>query len=142
MFSKKGFTLIELLIVIIIIGVLATLAVPQYTNYVERARAAEALNMLAAFKTGEAAYKLEEGEYTNTLASLGITNVYGTDAEATAGGQHWYYVVSNATVDTYTITANRSSKNAGSAAGQTIIMTWSDTTGVSWDGDHPGKPKP
>lgn len=45
---NKGFTLIELLVVVMIIGILSSIALPQYTTAVERSRAAEALTLLGA----------------------------------------------------------------------------------------------
>lgn len=140
--DRKGFTLIELLIVVIIIGVLATLAIPQYTNYVERARAAEALNMIGAINSAEAAYKLENNAYTNILSStaLNLDNVYTTNPSAIAVGQMWYYNITTAATSRYVVRANRSSKSSGNTS-QYMDFTWSDTAGPSWGGTHPGVPK-
>ncbi|MEI8175947.1 MAG: prepilin-type N-terminal cleavage/methylation domain-containing protein [Candidatus Omnitrophota bacterium] len=140
--NKKGFTLIELLIVLIIIGVLATLAIPQYTGYVEKARAAEALSMMTALKTGQETYKLDAGVYSTDVTLLGLDNIKTTDALATAAGQYWSYAVSNAVGgNSYSIVATRSSKNPGGQTLATISLDYSITTGTSWSGTHTGKPK-
>ena len=51
MMKKKGFTLIELLIVVIIIGILASIALPQFTKTVLKAKSSEAVIQLSAIRS-------------------------------------------------------------------------------------------
>ena len=130
--GRRGFTLIELLIVIIIIGVLATLAIPQYTSFVERARAAEAVSMISAIKGAQAAYKVENSSYTTTIPSLSLLTGIVTDSASTA--QYWWYEVTAAGTQSFTVKANRSAK-AGGATANYVQFLWSDTTGAVWSGN-------
>ena len=61
--NKGGFTLIELLVVVLIIGILSSIALPQYTKAVEKSRAAEAETYLADWVTAQAIYKMANGGY-------------------------------------------------------------------------------
>ena len=61
--SQRGFTLIELMVVVTIIGILATIAVPVYSNYLREARLNEAKPFLLDIAARERLYKFKNGVY-------------------------------------------------------------------------------
>jgi len=71
---RRGFTLIEILIVIIIIGILATLLLPQIGGMTERARVAEAKSTLGAIRVALMGYYMENNTFPNAPA-CGINEI-------------------------------------------------------------------
>ena len=72
--NKKGFTLIELLVVVLIIGILAAVALPQYFKAVEKSRATEALSVMGSVAAAMERARLVSSTnvYPTTLSTLDI----------------------------------------------------------------------
>ncbi|MBO4674652.1 MAG: prepilin-type N-terminal cleavage/methylation domain-containing protein [Elusimicrobiaceae bacterium] len=85
--NTAGFTLIELLVVVLIIGILAAVALPQYEKAVEKSRATEATIFLKNLDTAETAYHLANGEFTHDLDALDI-DVRGNAAAENEGSTY------------------------------------------------------
>ena len=64
---KTGFTLIELLVVVLIIGILAAIALPQYQKAVERSRMAEALQVLGDWANAQSIYYMQHNAFTEDI---------------------------------------------------------------------------
>ena len=74
--SKAAFTLIELLVVVLIIGILAAVAMPQYQKAVKKSRIMNALPTLSAIARAKEMYYLANEKYTNNLDELDIDLPY------------------------------------------------------------------
>ena len=79
--KQKGLTLIELLVVILIVGILAGIAIPTYTNYLVRARRADAKTALEQLRASQEMHRAEKGFYATDLTTLvnswGAQNIAG-----------------------------------------------------------------
>jgi len=80
--KDKGITLIELMIVIVVIGILATVAYPMYRDYAARAKRTEARAALLKIATKQESYYLQNNSYTTDLRQLGfnVSSNYVSDS--------------------------------------------------------------
>lgn len=109
MYKKEGFTLIELLVVVLIIGILAAVALPQYQNAVEKSRATEGLTLTRSIAQANQLYFMETGAYTEDIGEL-VLSFPGEDESASG--------VANKRFKNFTCRA----RSAGTSAGALNII--------------------
>lgn len=94
---QKGFTLVELMIVVVIIGILASVSIPAYSNYVLRGKIPDATSNLAIKRTAMEQYFQDNRTYLSGLAC--------PSSVAPSSSTYFTFTCSVATATTYTLTA-------------------------------------
>jgi type IV pilus assembly protein PilE len=97
--TSRGFTIAELLIAVAIVGILAAVAVPQYSSYVARSRILDAFAKLSDYRTRMEQYFLDRRTYVDDAGNCGIAPA------ARVGAADAFAVVCTATARSYVYTA-------------------------------------
>jgi len=121
--NKSGFTLLEIIIVIIIVGVLASLALPRLFNTVEFSRSTEALNTIGGLKRQADRCALALEATTGAAADYGNCITFdqlGTEDPGLVPGSIFAYVVAFGAPN-WSVVATRV---GGTAGGDTITFTY------------------
>ena len=115
--SIRGLTLIELLVVIVIVGVLAAIAIPTYSNYIIRARRADAKTALEQLRAAQEMWRAERGSYAiddgNGTAVAKLQTTMGAPAAAISTYYNWSLTVKTATLFTARATPSGSQATDG-----------------------------
>ena len=98
MYKNRGFTLIELMIVVVIIGILAAIAIPSYSDYVTRSKIPEAVSGLAGMRVRMEQYFQDNRSFVGACTA-------GTVAPLPAATQNFTFACSNLSLTSYTVTA-------------------------------------
>ncbi len=118
--GTRGYTLVEMMIVLVVLGVMISFGVPQFTRALEQSRADVAGANLRAIWTAERVYWLDNRTYTSSLAVLVSANLLDPTIPSDTS---YTYLVSDADTTTFTATATRAAN-----------VSWSGTFSITQDG--------
>ena len=121
--EQSGFTLIELMIVVSIIGILASIAIPAYQRYVIRSQVAEGLNLSGGAKAAVSEFYMENGSWPTNNSEAGLPG--GTEIRGDYTKQ--VVVKNNVIAILYGFAAH------DDISGDTVSLTASNNEGsISW----------
>ena len=130
--TQKGFTLIELLVVVLIIGILAAVALPQYQKAVAKSQATQALTLLNSLQQAYKAYYIANGEWATSLDSLDInipwtgTTPWRNDLTSTHSTQDWSVQLQSVTSENTIIAVIYVGRLTGAYAGTGFAYFFED----------------
>lgn len=134
--TQKGFTLVELMIVVAIVGILSSIAIPAYTSYVLRGKLTEATSELSAIRVKLEQYYQDNRSYGSSAAACGLAMPTSPDVRYFtyscnwgAGGTDQFYTVTATGVSAqgtsgFTYTVNQSNVKETTAA----LAGWGTST--------------
>jgi type IV pilus assembly protein PilA len=121
--NQQGFTLIELMIVVTIIGILASVAIPMYLDYTVRSQIAEGLNVSGGAKVAVAEFYQDRGAFPTDNVDAGL------EVAANISGKY----VTSVTVAGAQISVLYGNDANVQILGKTVTLTAVDNLGsVSW----------
>ena len=111
--KNQGFTLLEIIIVIIIVGVLASLALPKFFGAIEYSRATEALSSLQLLRSAEERCYLQT---TNYLLCQALTDLDVGDPGTAVNAHFTYTIAATSGTGGFTLTASRNVIDGGATS--------------------------
>jgi len=120
----RGYTLVEMMIVLVVLGVMISFGIPQFSRALEQSRADVAGANLRAIWTAERIYWLDNRNYTSSLSVLVNLNLLDPSIPSDTS---YTYLVAEADAATFTATAQRAAN-----------VSWSGTLTITQDGGLTG----
>ncbi|MDR2215278.1 MAG: prepilin-type N-terminal cleavage/methylation domain-containing protein [Nevskiaceae bacterium] len=127
--ANRGFTLIEVMIVVVVVAILASIAVPSYTQHIRRAAVEDALADLSTGRVAMEQYFLDNRTYTGTVPCpvprSGSKFTYNCDTPARTDTTYTITATGSGTVQGFTYTINQANV-------RTTQSPWNTGTATCW----------
>jgi len=120
---QQGFTLIELMIVVAIIGILAAVAIPAYSDYTARAQVSEGMSLSSGLKTPLVEWIADKGTLPSAVSSVG-----GTDS-----GKYVSTITFSGSATSPEIIATMKSTGVNNKIISSVFAMSSTDSGANWD---------
>ena len=117
--AQSGFTLIELMIVVAVLGIIASIALPAYNDFIRKGRRAEAVGDIGQVQLALERWRAENTSYDDCAT-----------CEASATSKYYKVEVSEASGTAYTITATAQPPQDSDTACKTMTLTMTAGTGA------------
>lgn len=134
--AKRGFTLVEILIVVVILGILAAIVIPQFTQASTEAKVSSSLSTLQSLRSQVELYKIQHNDNCPTLALFPNAMTMASDSNAVADADYVARTADNKDTEPYgpymqTIPLNpwNNSRSVAAADGATVGWVYNEDTG-------------
>ena len=136
-YGSGGFTLIELMIVVAIVGILAAIAYPSYTKYIQSTRRGDAQAALLDFAQTLERYHTTKGTYkgagSDSGGNTGAPTIFPTEAPLDGNTKYYDLTIQSASDGAFTIRATPKGAQSGDG-----ILEYTSTGRKGWDKNGDG----
>ena len=123
--KSQGFTVIEILVAVLIIGILAGIAMPQYTEHVLKGKLAEGMSLLSDLQIRQEQYYQDNRTYANGMTPRAAGQVFTSTSCAYRGGDtQTYTCTATASSIGYTYTVTESGAKTTTPPSGTTVNCW------------------